>query len=101
VRFGVAGKGLWSGLDKLRDGPPRKGAIPIKRALGAEVKFFGRHKGGAIRDGVILTVHDAWHASSPSPMHASQWGCDCDEVIAAFDTEAASAEAAAAPARTP
>jgi len=101
VRFGVAGKGLWSGLDKLRDGPPRKGAIPIKRALGAEVKFFGRHKGGAIRDGVILSVHDARHASSANVVHALQWGCDCDEVIAAFDADAASAKAAAGPARTP
>jgi bifunctional non-homologous end joining protein LigD len=101
VRFGFAGKGLWSGLDKLRDGPPRKGVVPVKRALGAEVKFFGRHKGGAIRDGVILSVHDARHASSANVVHALQWGCDCDEVIAAFDADAASAKAAAGPARTP
>jgi hypothetical protein len=30
--------------------------VPIKPYLRAEVKFFGRHKGGAIRDGVLLSV---------------------------------------------
>jgi len=57
VRFGFAGKGLWPALDALRAGPRRKGGfIPVRLGLMAEVKFFGRHKGGYIRDGVILSL---------------------------------------------
>jgi hypothetical protein len=56
VRFGFAGKGLWlwDQLDRLRAGPPRKGVVPIEPMLQANIKFFGRHKGGFIRDGVLL-----------------------------------------------
>jgi hypothetical protein len=57
VRFGFAGKGLWHELDRLRAGPPRKGVIPVRLGLVAEIKFFGRHKGGWIRDGVILSLN--------------------------------------------
>ena len=57
VRFGFAGKGLWPTLDGLRAGPRRRGGfIPVRLGLMAEIKFFGRHKGGYIRDGVILSV---------------------------------------------
>ena len=44
-------------LDRLRAGPPRKGVIPVRLGLVAEIKFFGRHKGGWIRDGVILSLN--------------------------------------------
>jgi bifunctional non-homologous end joining protein LigD len=57
VRFGFAGKGLWQVLDKLRVDPARKGFVPVKLGLFAEVKFFGRYKAGFIRDGVILSIH--------------------------------------------
>jgi hypothetical protein len=57
VRFGFAGKGLWAMLDALRTGPPGKGgAVSIEPGLNAAVKFFGRYNGGAIRDGVLLSI---------------------------------------------
>ena len=56
VRFGLAGKGLWSELDRLRAGPARKGVVPIEPVLRASIRFFGRHKGGFIRDGVLLLL---------------------------------------------
>jgi hypothetical protein len=46
------------------------------------VKSSSGHKGGAIRDGVILSLYDAPHASTASTVHALQRGCDYDEVIA-------------------
>jgi hypothetical protein len=78
VRFGLAGKGLWDKLDRLRAGPVRKGIIPVQLELHAEIKYFGRHKGGFIRDGVILSLRVLAPAGHP-------WSCDADEVIAAFD----------------
>jgi hypothetical protein len=30
--------------------------VPVWLGLVADIKFFGRHKGGSIRDGVILSV---------------------------------------------
>jgi bifunctional non-homologous end joining protein LigD len=59
VRFGFAGKGLWQLLDERRAGPARKSIVPVRLGLVAEIKFFGRHKGGSIRDGVILSVQMA------------------------------------------
>ena len=56
VRFGFAGKGLWATLNSLRAGPSRNGVVPIEPMLRANVKFFGRHKRGFIRDGVLLTL---------------------------------------------
>ena len=57
VGFGFAGKGLWPALDALRAGPRQRGGfIPVKLGLMAEVKYFGRHKGSYIRDGVILSL---------------------------------------------
>jgi hypothetical protein len=60
VRFGFAGKGQWATLG-TRSGPSsagREGVVPIEPQLVAEVKFFGRHKGGALRDGVLLAIDE-------------------------------------------
>jgi ATP-dependent DNA ligase len=55
VRFGFTGKGLWSTLDPLRaGGGSRDGVVPVRSEIKVKVKFFGRHKGGAIRDGVVI-----------------------------------------------
>jgi len=45
----------------------------------AKVKSFGRHKGGSIRDGVILSL-DGRCARRSDVL----WSCDSDDVIAAF-----------------
>ncbi len=83
VRFGFAGKGLWSELDALRSGPARKGVVPVNPTLRAKIKFFGRHKGGRIRDGVILSLD----GRAPSRRDVL-WCCDSDDVIAAFQADA-------------
>ena len=59
VRFGFAGKGLWHLFNERRAGPARKSIVPVRLGLLADIKFFGRHKGGWIRDGVILSVQEA------------------------------------------
>ena len=83
VRFGFAGKGLWSELDALRSGPARKGVVPVRPTLSAKIKFFGRHKGGSIRDGVVLSL------DGPRALRSDVlWCCDSDEAIAAFQAEA-------------
>jgi bifunctional non-homologous end joining protein LigD len=80
VRFGFAGKGLWKILDRLRSGPTRRGVVWIEPWLTARVKFFGRYKGGFIRDGVLLDL------DKPQPLPASSgWACDADAAIAAMD----------------
>jgi bifunctional non-homologous end joining protein LigD len=57
VKFGLAGRDLWSRLDRLRAGPAgRSGVVPVRPELAAGVKFFGRYRSGAIRDGVLLSV---------------------------------------------
>ena len=62
VRFGLAGKGLWPVLDRLRDGlPSRKGFVAVRPELQALVKFFGRYRAGWIRDGVLLSAADSRH----------------------------------------
>ena len=55
ARFFI-GKGLWHLLNERRAGPAKKGIILVRLGLLADVKFFGRHKGGSIRDGVIISV---------------------------------------------
>jgi hypothetical protein len=30
--------------------------VPVRPVLGAEVRFFGRHRNGMIRDGVLRSV---------------------------------------------
>jgi hypothetical protein len=82
VRFGFAGRGLWGDLDGRRDGPAMKGVIPIAPLMLAEIKFFGRYKGGAIRDGVLMAIGDI-HAAQVTP----GWSCDIDETVGAFDLE--------------
>ena len=47
--------------------------------MSADIKFFGRYKGGAIRDGVLMAIDAA-----PRP---TAWCCDSDEAVAAFDVE--------------
>jgi len=37
----------------------KNGIVPDGLGLVTEIKFFGRHKGGSIRDGVILSVQTA------------------------------------------
>jgi hypothetical protein len=57
VKFGLAGKGLWRRLERLRAGPEtRSGLIPVRPGLVAGLKFFGRYRAGWIRDGVLLSV---------------------------------------------
>jgi hypothetical protein len=51
--------GLWHILNERRAGPAKKVIVPVWLGLVADIKFFGRHKGGSIRDGVILSVHAA------------------------------------------
>jgi hypothetical protein len=58
VRFGFAGKRLWHLLDQRRAGPAVRGVAPVWLGLVADIKFFGLHKGGWIRD-AILSVTDA------------------------------------------
>jgi ATP-dependent DNA ligase len=80
VRFGFGGKGLWAVLDELRAGPVgRGGVIAIEPGLAVQVKFFGRYKGGAIRDGVLLAVEQG--RALPA------WSCDSDAVVAAMEAE--------------
>jgi hypothetical protein len=59
VQFGLAGRGLWTVLDAIRETPA--GQRPVKTwavrpVLIAEVRHFGRHASGAIRDGVLRDV---------------------------------------------
>ena len=63
-----------------RAGPAAKGVIPIAPPLLAEIKYFGRYKGGAIRDGVIMATGDI----NAAPVMGT-WSCDSDEAVAAFD----------------
>ena len=52
-------RGLWHLLHERRAGPAKDGIVPVWLGLVADIKFFGRHKGGSIRDGVILSVQTA------------------------------------------
>jgi len=61
-----------SDIDALR--------IPKSPPLLAEIKYFGRYKGGAIRDGVIMAIGDI----NAAPVMGT-WSCDSDEAVAAFD----------------
>jgi len=83
VRFGFAGKGLWVMLDELRAGTNDPDyVVPIEPALVIQVKYFGRHKCGAIRDGVLIALVDQPRRLAAAPI----WSCDIDAVIAAMDT---------------
>ena len=55
VKFGLGGRGLWQRLEPLRAGPAsRSGIVPVRPELVAGVRYFGRYRSGAIRDGVLL-----------------------------------------------
>jgi bifunctional non-homologous end joining protein LigD len=57
VKFGLVGTGLWEQLATLRTSPATmSGLVPVRPELVAGVKFFGRYRSGAIRDGVLLSV---------------------------------------------
>jgi len=85
IRFGFAGKGLWGELDALRSGQARKGVIAVTPTLQVKVKFFGRYKQGAIRDGVLLSLHARAPVRRFMRGADLRWSCDTEEVIAAFD----------------
>ena len=85
IRYGFAGKGLWNELDALRSGTTRKGVVPVTPTLQAQVKFFGRYRRGAIRDGVILSLQVQTPIRRPVRTDSLQWSCDT-EVIAAFES---------------
>jgi bifunctional non-homologous end joining protein LigD len=56
VQFGV-GRGLRKALDAIRLEPrPGSRRVPVRPVLTAEVKFFGRHRNGMIRDGVVRAL---------------------------------------------
>jgi hypothetical protein len=46
-------------LNERRAGSAKNGIVPVWLGLVTEIKFFGCHKGGSIRDGVILSVQTA------------------------------------------
>ena len=74
VRFGLAGKRLWSLLDHRRAGAASiHGVVAIEPGLLVRVKYFGRSRGGAIRDGVLIAVDHL-----PTLSAASRWSCDSD-----------------------
>jgi hypothetical protein len=54
---------------------------PIEPVVRARIKFFGRYKRGAIRDGVLLSIE------STSAWQPRGWSCDSDAVVAAFDAD--------------
>jgi bifunctional non-homologous end joining protein LigD len=57
VKFGLGGKDLWQRLDGLRAGPSaRSGIAPVRAELVAAVRYFGRHRNGTIRDGLLLSL---------------------------------------------
>ena len=43
-------------MSAMGPNPSRKGVVPIEPVLRASISFFGRHKGGFIRDGVLVTL---------------------------------------------
>jgi hypothetical protein len=52
IRIGLPSRTLWPALDLLRL-PGIGEAIPVKPRLRVSAKFFGRHRSGIIRDGVV------------------------------------------------
>jgi ATP-dependent DNA ligase len=96
IRYGFAGKRLWNELDALRSGPAHKRVVPVVPALRAKVKFFRRYKRGAIRDGVILSLHPRRGTARRS---GQRWSCDSDEVIKSFDRADSRISAAPQPVR--
>jgi hypothetical protein len=55
----LVGVGRWlrEALEAIRLDPrPGGRRVPVRPVLGAEVKFFGRHRNGMIRDGVVRAI---------------------------------------------
>lgn len=52
IRFEMPGRRRFG----RRSGPATNGLVPIAPLLLDEIKFFGRYKGGAIRDGVVAAA---------------------------------------------
>jgi bifunctional non-homologous end joining protein LigD len=56
VQFGV-GRRLRELLETIRlPARPSSRRVPVRPVLGAEIKFFGRHRNGMIRDGVVRAI---------------------------------------------
>jgi ATP-dependent DNA ligase len=56
VQFGV-GRRLREALEAIRLEPRRGGRrVPVRPVLGAEIKFFGRHRDGMIREPLTRSV---------------------------------------------
>ena len=53
MRCGV-GRELRAMLDALRVSDEGEGVVAVEPRLAVAVRFFGRHRSGALRDGVIL-----------------------------------------------
>jgi hypothetical protein len=72
-------------LDQLRSGEPAKGVVPVHPVLIAEIKFYGRHKGGLIRDDVLLDLirvgARVGMAGKPEPR---VWDGDSDAALTAM-----------------
>jgi hypothetical protein len=61
MRFGVARR-LREVLEVIRLEPrPGGRGVPARPVLGAEIKFFGRHRNGMIRHGVVRSPDAAAH----------------------------------------
>jgi hypothetical protein len=73
VLAGHAGK-LYAGNGYWEDTPGPEPGLVVR------VKYFGRHKGGAIRDGVLVAI-----IHQPQTRLAPAWSCDTDAVIAEMD----------------
>ena len=59
VQFGFAGKGLWEVLDARRAGAAYKGVVPVEQPYPlADVRYYGRLRRWAIRDGVFLAMRE-------------------------------------------
>jgi ATP-dependent DNA ligase len=56
VKFGV-GRRLRAVLEAIRLDPrPGRRRVPVRPGLVVEIKYFGRHRSGVIRDGVVRAV---------------------------------------------
>jgi ATP-dependent DNA ligase len=53
VRFGV-GRELRAVLEELQTGVVRDGVVTVEPRLSMPVRYFGRHRSGALRDGVFV-----------------------------------------------
>jgi hypothetical protein len=52
-RFGV-GRELRAVLEELQTGAVRDGVVAVEARLSMSVRYFGRHRSGMLRDGLLL-----------------------------------------------